>query len=743
MVKDELLGKQLGSYQLIQLLGHGAFGSVYLGKHFILANKPPVAIKVLNATLNSQEEFDRFFQEAMMLDALSHPHILPVLDANIYEGYPFFVAEYAAGGSLRDQMDQAPGHPLPLEDALDILNQIGQGLQFAHDHNIVHRDLKPANILFDGDGNALLADFGIAMPIQKTRRADEIGTPAYMAPEQFKGKVSKRSDQYALACIAYELFTGQPIFDAEDPFTIGYQHIHEQPISPGELNPDVTPEIEEALLRALAKQRNDRYDSVADFIEALYNAANIEPAPYDEQGDNLYNGELDEGDEYYEDDEDEFSEPEDDYYEDEIARQAPRSRQPRYSAPPPPQQNRVPPRATRATQRNTTSRISTPQARTTPPVRLNRPQPNTQRNVATNSATDNIQRRSQIITPRQATHVPGLLPLWTATPEIDHTYYAEPNLVNGIVYAGIYSTTTTDQKCLQALSAKTGKTLWSFETDFGIYDAPIVDNGTVYFCAGNINNGGTVYALDADTGEQLWTFETEEYLKATPTVANDIVYAYSQHAVFALNAATGQHYWRVSLKAALFGRPHVVNNVVYIATERGNCYTVDADRGHKLATFTDIGEMHAVVIIDEHVYGLCVYEDQFYALDMESGKTRWTTQIDRHISGGVTVAGNSAYIGSHSGFVGDSSRTKLLAIDIQNGKQLWNAHIRHEIEGAPVIMGKMIFLSNFGHEINVLDTQQGKLLTVAHVGRGKLSRPAVENNLVIVSTGDLNAFQLD
>ena len=275
-MKDELLGKQLASYQLVQLLGQGAFGSVYLGKHFLLTQKPPVAIKILNTALNSQEEVDRFFQEAVLLDTLSHPHILPIIDANLYEGYPYFIAEYAQGGSLQDRLEQLNGEPMPLDEALHVLQQTGDGLQHAHDLDVVHRDLKPANILFDAYGEAMLADFGIALQVQRTRRVDEIGTPAYMSPEQFKGKISKKSDQYALACIAYELVTGQQLFIADDPYTIGYKHIYEAPAEPHTLNPGVPPQIEEVILKALAKEHNDRYDSVADFIQALLDAATQE-----------------------------------------------------------------------------------------------------------------------------------------------------------------------------------------------------------------------------------------------------------------------------------------------------------------------------------------------------------------------------------------------------------------------------------------------------------------------------------
>ncbi len=277
-MSDELLGHQLGSYRLIQRLGHGAFGSVYLGKHFLLEHKPPVAIKVLNTSLQSQEDLDRFFQEAQLLDALAHPNILPVQDANIYEGYPFFVAEFAPNGSLQDRLEQLDGRLMPPGEVIHILTQIGQALQHAHDLDVVHRDLKPANILFNARNDAMLADFGISVQLNRTSHVDMVGTPIYMAPEQFKGRVSKKSDQYALACIAYELLTGQLLFTASDPYEIGYKHIHELPVNLCELNPAIPASIEQVVMKALAKDRDERYPSVEDFILALRDAVGISQA---------------------------------------------------------------------------------------------------------------------------------------------------------------------------------------------------------------------------------------------------------------------------------------------------------------------------------------------------------------------------------------------------------------------------------------------------------------------------------
>jgi serine/threonine protein kinase len=175
---------------------------------------------------------------------------------------------------------------LPLSEALTILSQVGQALQYAHQKTIIHRDLKPENILLNAKGEALLADFGIATVLAtgSVRYVEATGTPAYMAPEQFRGKVSKESDQYALGCIAYELFTGSRPFNAPDFVAMAFQHATEPPIPPRQLNPQLPFSIEQAILKAMAKERKDRYPDVAAFIAAIqppstYREPDPVPAP--------------------------------------------------------------------------------------------------------------------------------------------------------------------------------------------------------------------------------------------------------------------------------------------------------------------------------------------------------------------------------------------------------------------------------------------------------------------------------
>jgi serine/threonine protein kinase len=265
------IGKQIGNYRITGPLDAGAFGSVYKGVHIYLSNRE-VAIKLMHHThLGEEHERASFLQEAQFLEMLKHPHILPIYDVGIDEGTPYIVAEFAPNGSLRDLMKAYRPKLISMEEALTILSQVGQALEYVHQQNIVHRDLKPENILFDARRDALLADFGIAVFLEttKTKYVDVIGSPLYMAPEQFEGFASRRSDQYALACIGYEMLTGEPPFTGQHAVIIGMKHQMEMPVPPRQHNPTIPEYMEKALLKALAKERTERYPDMTSFLAAL------------------------------------------------------------------------------------------------------------------------------------------------------------------------------------------------------------------------------------------------------------------------------------------------------------------------------------------------------------------------------------------------------------------------------------------------------------------------------------------
>ncbi|GCE06702.1 serine/threonine-protein kinase [Dictyobacter aurantiacus] len=261
------IGQKIGDYRIVDEIARGAYAYVYKAVHSFLSQRP-VALKILHTTfVDPGAEHDILHQEAQILQQLRHPHILSMIDFGTHEGAPYIVKEYAPGGSLRERLR----HPLPLSQALDLLGQVGEGLQFAHAHSVVHCDLKPENILFNADDQALISDFDIARVLKSVKTAGHSigGTPSYMAPEQFQGKVSYASDQYALACMAYEMLSGRRPFAGSDVATLMQKHLHEEPVPPSQLVNGLSPSIDQAILRGLSKKPVDRFKDVAAFIKAL------------------------------------------------------------------------------------------------------------------------------------------------------------------------------------------------------------------------------------------------------------------------------------------------------------------------------------------------------------------------------------------------------------------------------------------------------------------------------------------
>jgi serine/threonine protein kinase len=272
-------GQQIGNYRLMRLLGRGGFADVYLGEHIYL--KTQAAIKVLQLQLGSDER-DNFLNEARTIAHLVHPNIIRVLDFGVQDYTPFLVMDYAPHGTLRQR--HPSGSRLPLTMIVSYVKQVASALQYAHKQNFIHRDVKPGNMLIGRQDEILLSDFGIALYAQNTHSQitqDTIGTVAYMAPEQIEGKPRPASDQYALGIVVYEWLCG------ERPFHGSLTEIVTQQLSstPPPLHarfPDISSEVEEAVMTALAKDPHERFASVQALAHALEQASESSHARFDD-----------------------------------------------------------------------------------------------------------------------------------------------------------------------------------------------------------------------------------------------------------------------------------------------------------------------------------------------------------------------------------------------------------------------------------------------------------------------------
>ena len=257
-------------YELGEILGFGGMSEVHLARDVRLHRD--VAVKVLRADLARDPSFYlRFRREAQNAAALNHPAIVAVYDTGEAETpngpLPYIVMEYVEGVTLRDIVHSEG--PMEPQRAIEVIADACQALNFSHQHGIIHRDVKPANIMISKTGAVKVMDFGIARALADansvTQTAAVIGTAQYLSPEQARGeKVDARSDVYSLGCVLYEILTGEPPFIGDSPVAVAYQHVREDPVPPSQRHADISPELDAVVLKSLAKNPDNRYQTAAE-----------------------------------------------------------------------------------------------------------------------------------------------------------------------------------------------------------------------------------------------------------------------------------------------------------------------------------------------------------------------------------------------------------------------------------------------------------------------------------------------
>ncbi len=279
---DALIGQQFGDFVVEDRIGRGGMASVYRARQ--LSVKRDVALKIIDLSqVNEADDFERrFANEAEFIAKLEHIHILPVYAYGIENGKAYLAMRLLRGGSIKDLLRDHS--KLPPAQAIGLFRQMAQGLAHAHSKGVIHRDIKPANVLVDDAGNAYLMDFGLAKlvnaEVDMTRNDILVGTLAYMSPEHLRGeKLDQRTDVYSAGIMLYEMLTGHVPFE-NDPndssaVSVVYKHLEAMPPLMRDYNPDVPYELEEVVLKALAKKREDRYQDMGEFVRAVDNAMGV------------------------------------------------------------------------------------------------------------------------------------------------------------------------------------------------------------------------------------------------------------------------------------------------------------------------------------------------------------------------------------------------------------------------------------------------------------------------------------
>ena len=273
MDMTDLAGQYLGRYYLVEQLGEGGMAVVYKAQDTLLERD--VAIKIIRRgafpTDALGEVLKRFEREAKSLAKFSHPNIVKVHDYGEHEGSPYLVMEYMPGGTLRKIL----GKPIPWQSTLRLLLPVARGMEYAHKRGIVHRDIKPTNILITESGEPMLSDFGIAKLFEADQTTNltgtgmAIGTPEYMAPEQWDGKSNPQSDLYSLGIVLYEMVTGRKPYIADTPISLLLKQATEPVPPPHQFVADLPEATESLLVKSLARDPRDRLADMQALIRAM------------------------------------------------------------------------------------------------------------------------------------------------------------------------------------------------------------------------------------------------------------------------------------------------------------------------------------------------------------------------------------------------------------------------------------------------------------------------------------------
>jgi len=265
------VGENIGPYRIVEQLGQGGMATVFKAYHASLDRY--VAIKALHPAFNQEPNFEaRFQREARVVAKLEHPNIVPVYDYAEHEKRPYLIMKFVEGKTLKARMEQGP---LKADEISKIVDAVGSALSYAHKQGVLHRDIKPSNVLLSNDGQIYLADFGLARMAQageSTLSSDTmLGTPQYISPEQAMGMadLDARTDLYSFGVMLYEMVVGKVPFSADTPFSIIHDHIYSPLPLPRKVNPNVPEPVERVLLKALAKERDDRFEDALSLVEAF------------------------------------------------------------------------------------------------------------------------------------------------------------------------------------------------------------------------------------------------------------------------------------------------------------------------------------------------------------------------------------------------------------------------------------------------------------------------------------------
>ena len=763
-------GSRIAGYRLEEQIGAGGMAVVFRARDERLDRL--VALKVLAPALAADAAFRRrFIRESRATAAVDDPHIIPVFEAGEADGVLFIAMRFVAGGDVRALVGREGA--LAAARAVAIIFPVASALDAAHAIGLIHRDVKPANMLMDTrPGRAdhvYLSDFGLSKgpltSVGLTGTGQFLGTLDYSAPEQIEGKpVDGRTDEYALACAAFELLVGTPPFRRDEPMAVIYAKLSEPPPMVTSQRPDLPAAVDAVLTKALARAPADRYATCREFADALREALGLTPYQYDP-------GAIQQANHQPAD----IAEPIGSGIPDEVLTTAAVTADaPEGTNAPEPAPGIAPDADTSTLERrlqDAPGSVSQPAAATVPAPAAATASPHASWNSPGSPQLDppedetgSVRSRSVSWTRRRVlmgvASIVAAGGLATAGWEL-----SRPKATAGTgAGAGIKTTPPRPRP---------GTMIWSFATGGNVGSRPALADGIVYF--GSDDN--SLYAVDARAGTKLWSFVTGGKIVSSPAIADGVVYVGSEDGkVYALKAGPSKKLlWSYPTQGAVESSPAVADSVVYVGSEDGNLYALSAGNGNRLLWKYPIGGKvdsspfvnGGVVYIggggDGHIYALSTAGTQLssfatgdyvdssptiaggilyigsadnyvYALKASQLTTkRWSFKTNGKIAfSSPAVAGGVVYIGSEDASV----------YAIRDARKLWSFQTRGPVDSSPAVADGVVYIGSNDNKLYALTADHGMQLwnfqTQGHV----FSSPTVTGGVVYVGSDDYHLYAL-
>jgi serine/threonine-protein kinase len=724
-------GSLLAGYRLEAQVGTGGMAVVFRARDQRLGRL--VALKILAPTLTADPAFrHRFIAESRAAAVVDDPHIIPIYEAGEADGVLFIAMRFVPGGDLLRVLGREG--PLPPDRAAGFISPVASALGAAHAAGLVHRDVKPANILVDArpgrPDHLYLSDFGVskgAASVSLTGPGQFLGTPDYSAPEQIQGQaVDGRTDQYALACVAYQLLTGSVPFERDQGMAVLLAHLSAPPPSLSSRRPTLPAAADQVLARALAKAPEKRYESCEDFAGALREALGL--APYHPRG----------------------------------RSSAPDHPLTRTASPPPGMPGAA--AASLAADAIPLVTLTAPspaysaagQAYARPDAGLTAPpgggeqravpSPHGAHRRAATGGPGPGRKTPRAPRPGRAIRHRSVIIAATAIGIVVIGLVVAISAISGTPHgtAGPRSSGTPDRSASPHASSPPGSLRWIYTTAGQVGPSPAAAGGTVYVSSSD-GSVSKVYALDAATGQVRWAYTAASGVDAGPVVAGGTVYVSSGDGkVYALDAATGQVRWAYTAASGVVAGPAVAGGTVYVGINVSigvsKVYALDAATGQVRWAYTAAGGLSRLAVAGGTVY-VGIYggsDGKVYALDAATGRVRWaytTVFVDAE-----AVAGGTVYINGGDG--------KLYALDAATGRVRWAYFVASGgVDAGPAVAGGTVYVGDGDDgKVYALDAATGRVRW-AYTAAGGVSSLAVADGTVylgIYGGGDVGkVYALD